>query len=276
MDVNDKGDVFVTAHDQVKSNDIRMKKSLGQNFLKNRSIVRQIVDLIGKDVLECVEIGPGSGVVTQMLLDQGHVVHAFEIDRRLEEPLQERFGDFTSFRLYMGDYLKTEIPEELSRREVAVVSNLPYNNAIAIIKKVLTDFSSTKVCVFMLQKEVAQRMVSEPGTKSYGSLSVFMQYHFDIKLALTISPKHFTPQPKVDSTVIKLIPKKGKPLGENPSNFFDFVRQGFRMRRKKLKNNYDFDIMTYASRIGLGSSVRAEEISLDQWIRLFEEVKRDG
>ena len=255
---------------------MKLKKSLGQNFLKNQSVVRRIVDLIPDEELVCVEIGPGSGAVTGTLLKKGFEVHAFEIDRRLENPLIEKFMDYSSFYLYMGDFLKTEIPLELSDREVAVVSNLPYNKATAIIKKVLTDFSSIKVCVFMLQKEVAQRMISEPGNKSFGSLSVFIQYHFKVKLAFTLSPKNFNPQPKVDSTVIRLYPKKEKPLGENPDEFFDFVRQGFRMRRKKLKNNYDFDIMTYASRIGLGCSVRAEEISPDQWIRLFEEVKRDG
>ena len=232
---------------------MKLKKSLGQNFLKNQSVVRRIVDLIPDEELVCVEIGPGSGAVTETLLKKGFEVHAFEIDRRLENPLIEKFMDYSSFFLYMGDFLKTEIPPELSDREVAVVSNLPYNKATAIIKKVLTDFSSIKVCVFMLQKEVAQRMISEPGNKSFGSLSVFIQYHFKVKSAFTLSPKNFNPQPKVD-----------------------FVRQGFRMRRKKLKNNYDFDIMTYASRIGLGCSVRAEEISPEQWIRLFEEVKRDG
>jgi len=103
-----------------------------------------------------------------------------------------------------------------------------------------------------------------------------MQYHFDIHMVFTLSPKHFSPPPKVDSTVIRLFPRKDKPLGDNPESFFDFVRQGFMMRRKKLKNNYDYDIMVYASRIGLSDAVRAEEISLQQWIKLYQEVKRDG
>lgn len=268
--------MFFTAHDERSSKDFRLKKSLGQNFLKSQSVVQRIVDLIDDKCLECVEIGPGSGMMTQLLLNEGLRVHAFEIDRRLEDPLIERFKEYPSFQLYMGDYLKTIVPVELSQRELCVISNLPYNNGTAIIKKVLKDFSAICLCVFMLQKEVALRMVSEPGNKSYGSLSVFMQYHFDIQLAFTISPKHFNPPPKVDSTVIRLTPKKEKPLGENPEEFFEFVRQGFKMRRKKLKNNYDFDIMTYASKIGLENTVRAEEISLDNWIRLYREVKRDG
>jgi len=270
------GDVFVTAHNQVNSKEFRLKKSLGQNFLKSQSVVQRIVDLIPDKPKDCVEIGPGAGKMTRMLLKKGHVVHAFEIDRRLEEPLKETFKDFSNFRLHMGDYLKVPVPKKLAQKELCVISNLPYNNGTAIIKKVLKDFSPLRLCVFMLQKEVALRMVSDPGNKSYGSLSVFMQYHFDIEIAFTVSPKHFTPQPKVDSTVIKLIPKTQKPLGDNPEEFFEFVRQGFKMRRKKLKNNYDFDMMTYASKIGLGSSVRAEEISLDCWIRLFQEVKKDA
>ncbi len=270
------GDVFFTAHDERNSRQFKLKKSLGQNFLKSKSVVKRIVDLIDDKDVECVEIGPGSGMMTQLLLNDGHTVHAFEIDRRLEAPLKENFKDEPDFHLYMGDYLKTTVPAELAKKEVAVVSNLPYNNGTAIIKKVLRDFSAIRLCVFMLQKEVALRMVSNPGNKTFGSLSVFMQYHFDIRLAFTISPKHFNPPPKVDSTVIKLIPKKEKPLGENPEEFFEFVRQGFKMRRKKLKNNYDFDIMSYASRIGLDDTVRAEEISLEQWVKLFREVKRDG
>lgn len=269
-------DVFFTAHDERTSKEFKLKKSLGQNFLKSKSVVQRIVNLIDDKSIECVEIGPGSGMMTRLLLNEGHQVHAFEIDRRLEDPLKERFKDEPNFRLYMGDYLKTTVPIELSQRELAVVSNLPYNNGTAIIKKVLRDFSAIRLCVFMLQKEVALRMMSDPGNKSYGSLSVFMQYHFDIELAFTIGPKHFNPPPKVDSTVIRLIPKKEKPLGENPEEFFEFVRQGFKMRRKKLRNNYDFDIMTYASKIGLENMVRAEEISQEQWIRLFREVKRDG
>ncbi|MEA1883272.1 MAG: 16S rRNA (adenine(1518)-N(6)/adenine(1519)-N(6))-dimethyltransferase RsmA [Thermotogota bacterium] len=268
--------MFFTAHDERNSRQFKLKKSLGQNFLKNQSVVQRIVNLIDDKDIECVEIGPGSGMMTQLLLNEGHKVHAFEIDRRLEDPLKKRFKEYSSFHLYMGDYLKTEVPAELSQRAVAVVSNLPYNNGTAIIKKVLRDFSAIRICVFMLQKEVALRMVSDPGNKSYGSLSVFMQYHFDIWLAFTISPKHFSPPPKVDSTVIRLIPKSEKPLGENPEEFFEFVRQGFKMRRKKLKNNYDFDVMSYASRIGLDDTIRAEEISLEQWIKLFQEVKRDG
>lgn len=268
--------MFFTAHDERDSKEFRLKKSLGQNFLKSQSVVQRIVNLIDDKCLECVEIGPGSGMMTQLLLNEGHQVYAFEIDRRLEEPLKERFKEYPSFQLYMGDFLKTTVPVQLAQREVCVISNLPYNNGTAIIKKVLRDFPHLSLCVFMLQKEVALRMVSDPGNKSYGSLSVFMQYHFDIELAFTIAPKHFNPPPKVDSTVIRLIPKKKKPLGENPEEFFEFVRQGFKMRRKKLKNNYDFDIMAYASRIGLENTVRAEEISLDNWIRLYREVNRDG
>lgn len=268
--------MFSTAHDERNSSEFRLKKSLGQNFLKSQTVVQRIVDLIDDKSIECVEIGPGSGMMTQLLLNEGHRVHAFEIDRRLEEPLKERFKDEPDFHLYMGDYLKTTVPVDLSQRALAVVSNLPYNNGTAIIKKVLRDFLAIRLCVFMLQKEVALRMMSDPGNKTYGSLSVFMQYHFNIESIFTIGPKHFNPSPKVDSTVIRLIPKKEKPLGENPEDFFEFVRQGFKMRRKKLRNNYDFDIMTYASKIGLENTVRAEEISLEQWIRLFQEVKRDG
>lgn len=267
---------MVTAHDQEKSKTIRLKKSLGQNFLKSQSAVERIVDLVGNEPSECVEIGPGAGVMTQLLLKRGHRVHAFEIDRRLEQPLKERFQHNPEFELYMGDYLKTIVPADLSEKEVCVISNLPYHNGTAIIKKVLVDFSSIKVCVFMVQKEVAMRMCSDAGHKSYGSLSIFMQYHFDIHMVFTLSPKHFNPPPKVDSTVIRLFPRKEKPLGNNPESFFDFVRQGFMMRRKKLKNNYDYDIMAYASRIGLSDAVRAEEISLQQWIKLYQEVKRDG
>jgi len=269
-------DVFVTTKNWEKRYDITLKKSLGQNFLKDSSVADRIVALIPPHCKECVEIGPGSGAMSEALLNRGLRVHAVEIDRRLEELLRDRFKDNSAFKLYMGDYLKFDIPESLRDKSLAVISNLPYNNGTAIIKKVLKDFPKLRVCIFMLQKEVAQRLVSEPGKKSYGSLSVFMQYYFDITVEFNVSPKSFYPQPNVDSTILKFIPKVDKDLGQDPGEFFDFVRQGFAMRRKKLKNNYKFDIMLYARAIGLGDLIRAEEISIENWVKLFKEVKKHG
>lgn len=174
----------------------------------------------------------------------------------------------------MGDFLKTAIPKKLKNSEIVAVSNLPYNTGTAIIKKIKSDFPKLKMCLFMLQTEVCERFAAKPGTKAYGSLSIFIQYNFDLLKEFKVSKKNFIPEPKVESSVIKMIPKTDKPLGENPEEFFEFVKTGFSQRRKQMKNNYETDIIPAMKTVGLSEAARAEEVSLEKWLELYDEYKQ--
>ncbi len=264
------GDVLVTAHDKENSSTIRLKKSLGQNFLKSQSAVERIVDLIGNEPSECVEIGPGAGAMTRLLLKRGHRVHAFEIDRRLEQPLGECFGDDPGFQLYMGDYLKSVIPEQLAQQEVCVVSNLPYHNGTAIIKKVLADFSNIKVCVFMVQKEVALRLEANPGTKAYGGLSVWVQTFAVPRILFHVSPHCFHPRPRVDSSVVGFVPR---PLpGVDKARLTRTIHLLFQKRRKQLgtilKPFQTESLQAWMDEEGIDRRLRPENLTPEQFVGL--------
>ncbi len=259
-----------TSIEWIKKYDLKLKKSLGQNFLKNQNISKRIIELLPENP-DCtfIEIGPGAGSLTQELLERGNEVHAFEIDRSLEDLLNERFESNDRFHLHMGDYLKTEIDEALKKKEIIAVSNLPYNTGTAIIKKIKRDFPNLKLCLFMLQTEVCERFTALPGTKAYGSLSIFIQYHFELSIEFKVSKKNFVPEPKIESSILKMIPRKDKALGNDPEDFFEFVKTGFSQRRKKMKNNYETDILPALKAVDLSESVRAEALSLEKWLELF-------
>ncbi len=264
-----------TSIEWIRKYDIKLKKSFGQNFLKNQNISKKIIALLPEiSNSTFIEIGPGAGSLTEELLNSGRDVHAFEIDRNLEELLNERFKGNKRFHLHMGDFLKIEVDEALKHKRIIAVSNLPYNTGTAIIKKIKKDFPNLEMCLFMLQTEVCERFGAKPGTKPYGSLSIFIQYHFDLALEFKVSKKNFVPEPKIESSIIRMIPKENKPLGDDPENFFEFVKTGFSQRRKKMKNNYKTDITQSLKEAGLSEAVRAEELSLEKWIELYNIEKR--
>jgi 16S rRNA (adenine1518-N6/adenine1519-N6)-dimethyltransferase len=216
--------------------DFHHKKSLGQHFLKDKNIIRKIVDLAEIQPDEPVwEIGPGMGILTEELLHRKAKLTCFEIDSALYEILEERFGN--SIKLIKQDVLKADWAKLLPNENVKIVANLPYQITSPFLFEVSRFAAKFSRVVVMIQKEVAQRINAGIGTKDYGILTLKMQYYFDVKYEFTVPPHLFHPPPKVESAVINLTPRTDRPRIENEKYFWQIVETAFRNRRKMLRRN---------------------------------------
>ncbi len=216
---------------------MKKKQKWGQNFLTDESIAVEIVDSadIGEDDI-VLEIGPGAGILTQLLIARAKKVIALEIDPDLCRPLQKRFGENSNFQLIQGDALKFDFSQVGSHFKV--VSNLPYYAATHILKRLIRYGSRIGSMTVMLQKEVVDRLVAEPSNKEYSSLSVFVQYHCDAERILEVPKFSFSPTPKIDSSVVCLKPLDfPKVQVSSEKTFFKVVHAAFLHKRKMLKNN---------------------------------------
>ena len=223
----------------VKKYNFKFSKSLGQNFLIDDSVPRDIVS--GAEVCKydlVIEIGPGVGTLTAQLLNTAKRVVAIELDNDLIPILSQELGDNPNFTLIHNDALKVDFNEIIGdEQSVKLVANLPYYVTTPIIVKLLKEKYNFKSLTIMIQKEVAERMAAEPGNKDYGALSLLVQYYCDTEIVRKVPPACFIPRPKVDSIVIRL-EKLDKPRVEvqNEKLFFDIIRNSFNMRRKTLWN----------------------------------------
>ena len=223
----------------VKKYNFKFSKSLGQNFLVDDSVPKDIV--LGAEVDEndlVIEIGPGVGTLTAQLLNKAKKVVAIELDNDLIPILTEEMGSNPKFTLIHNDALKVNFNEIIGEeKSVKLVANLPYYVTTPIIVKLLKEKYNFKSLTIMIQKEVAERMDAEPGNKDYGSLSLLVQYYCNTKIIRKVPPQCFIPRPKVDSIVIRL-DRLGEPKVkvENEKLFFEVIRSSFNMRRKTLWN----------------------------------------
>ena len=218
--------------------DIKMSKKLGQNFLIKRGIVDEIVHAAeltpGEPVLE---VGPGIGTLTQGLAQSGADVTAIELDRRLLEVLDTTLASYDNVRIVHGDVLKLDVPTIMNHKPFKVVANLPYYITTPIIMSLLESKLPIERLVVMVQKEVAQRMVAQPGTKDYGALSVAVQYYTEPDIVLDVPPKSFLPAPAVTSSVIRCVLRDKPPVDViDEKLFFRVVKAGFAQRRKTFSN----------------------------------------
>ena len=223
----------------VKKYNFKFSKSLGQNFLIDDSVPRDIVRgaEVCKDDL-VIEIGPGVGTLTAQLLNTAKRVVAIELDNDLIPILSQELGDNQNFTLIHNDALKVDFNEIIGdEQSVKLVANLPYYVTTPIIVKLLKEKYNFKSLTIMIQKEVAERMAAEPGNKDYGALSLLVQYYCNTEIVRKVPPACFIPRPKVDSIVIRL-EKLDNPRVEvqNEKLFFDIIRNAFNMRRKTLWN----------------------------------------
>ena len=248
------------------------KKSLGQNFLIDKNIINKIADSINpnKDDL-IIEIGPGSGALTKELVKKNCDVICFEIDTRLKEQLLSINSD--NLKVVFNDFLKVNLNEYIDYKKyknIYFVGNLPYYITTAIINKIV-DESKPYQIIIMIQKEVAERFNAKVGTKQYGSLSVFLQYNFDIEKICNVSKNCFEPIPKVDSIVLKLINNK-KIKVNNEEKFYKLIKDSFRQKRKNLRNNlknYDLEkIEKVLSLFDKNLMSRAEEIKVEEFAEI--------
>lgn len=223
----------------VKKYNFKFSKSLGQNFLIDDSVPRDIV--LGAEVDEndlVIEIGPGVGTLTAQLLNKAKKVVAIELDNDLIPILNQEIGDNPKFTLIHNDALKVDFNEVIrEEKSVKLVANLPYYVTTPIIVKLLKENYNFKSLTIMIQKEVAERMNADPGNKDYGALSLLVQYYCNTQIVRKVPPQCFIPRPKVDSIVIRLDKlEEPKVRVENEKLFFDIIRSSFNMRRKTLWN----------------------------------------
>lgn len=220
----------------------RFSKSLGQNFLIDDSIVESIIDgaEVGPDDV-VLEVGPGIGVMTHAMAQRAKKVVAIEIDNSLLPVLDETLGEEDNVEVVNGDVLKVNlqqiIDEKLDGQAPKVVANLPYYVTTPIIMRFLEEQIPVTDIVVMVQKEVADRMVADPGTKIYGALSVVVQYYAEPSKIVKVPPSVFMPQPNVESSVVRLQKRTEPPVDlKEPDLFFKTVRSAFMKRRKTLLN----------------------------------------
>ena len=212
---------------------VRPKKALGQHFLVDLNIARNIVNALSTDHDVVIEVGAGMGVLTQYLIEnQLDKLQVVEIDKESVEFLKKKFPELEG-HLVLGDFLKYEMPEG----NVAVIGNFPYNISSQIFFQILKYRNNVSECVGMIQKEVAERIAAGPGSKTYGILSVLLQAWYDIEYLFTVHENVFNPPPKVKSAVIRLKRNKVKELGCDEKLFVTVVKQAFNQRRKTLRNS---------------------------------------
>lgn len=246
------------------------KKRFGQHFLTDRHYVRRIVEAIAPRAGDSmVEIGPGTGILTDELVPTVHPLHVVEIDRDLAAALRARFtpGEVV---VHEADALEFDLASLAA--PLRVVGNLPYNVSTPILFHVAAHADRIADCTFMLQKEVVERMVAEPGSAEYGRLSVMLQYRFEMALALRVPPGAFTPPPKVDSAVVRM-----RPLGEDrlrardEGRFARLVAAAFAQRRKTLRNAARalVDENAFAA-AGIDAGRRGETLSVEEFVRLSD------
>ena len=248
------------------------KKHWGQNFLRNRGAVGKIVEAIDAPPGELVlEIGPGEGVLTEKLAELPNEIEAIEIDPELAERLRARFGDRINLR--HEDAVDAALPV----RPFRAVGNLPYNVGTPILRRVLAD-PHCRRAVFMLQKEVADRVVAKPGSDPYGYLTLYVAMFAKGRIVMTLDPRSFYPPPKVRSAVVVLDPVE-PPYRSDRDTLLDLISHSFRMRRKKLVNNLTGwrnatrEILEQAMvAADIDTGVRAETLALADFDRLLQYV----
>jgi 16S rRNA (adenine1518-N6/adenine1519-N6)-dimethyltransferase len=215
---------------------VRAKKSLGQHFLKDEKIAKQIVDsLVPTTYKQVLEIGPGMGVLTQFLFQHDeYKTMLIEIDRDSIAFLKKKYPDQID-QIMEGDFLRLDL-EKLFSQPFAVIGNFPYNISSQILFKVLENKELIPEVIGMFQKEVGVRIASAPGNRDYGILSVFMQAFYDVELLFILDEKDFAPPPKVKSAVLRFIRKEKLQLECDETLFFKVVKTAFNQRRKTLRN----------------------------------------
>ena len=255
---------------------LRADKKLGQNFLIDENVVRQIVAAAELSEADTVlEVGPGIGTLTQGLTESKARVVAVELDTRLLPVLATTLNGYDNVRVVHGDILKVNIMEEVGAPSFKVCANLPYYITTPIIFALLEKRLPMERLVAMVQKEVAERMAAQPGGKEYGALSVAIQYYTEPKIAFIVPPTSFIPAPAVDSAVI-VCKRREKPPVEvcDEGLFFRVVKAAFSLRRKMLSNSLknmgikSEQVAKWLELAGVDGKRRAETLSLEDFAKL--------
>ncbi|MBQ6495308.1 MAG: ribosomal RNA small subunit methyltransferase A [Bacilli bacterium] len=262
-------------------NSFHFKKSFGQNFLKDHNVIDNIIKSadIDKDTL-VIEIGPGGGALTKELVPLCGRALLYEIDDRLEENLRNLLKEYDNFDLKICNFLDTDISKDLCEYKypkLYLVANLPYYITTPIITKFIDDNVLPDKIVIMIQKEVASRFSAKINTKDYGSLTVFLNYYYDVVKLFDVSRNCFVPRPNVDSAVVEMKLKSKRKNVKDIDLFKKVVKDSFRYKRKNIKNNlkdYDLNIIERVlGKYDFDLNCRAENLSLDVFIDIVNEMK---
>jgi 16S rRNA (adenine1518-N6/adenine1519-N6)-dimethyltransferase len=254
----------------------RARKRFGQNFLHDAGVIHRILRSIhAREGEHLLEIGPGQGALTEGLLATGAHLDLIELDLDLIPILQTKFADRPGFRLHQGDALKFDFSRlQVHPNSLRVVGNLPYNISTPLIFHLLDHAPLIRDMHFMLQKEVVERLAAEPGGRDWGRLSIMVQYHCQVEHLFNVGPGAFTPSPKVDSAIVRLVPHLNPPHPAKDHHLLQkLVREAFNQRRKTLRNT--LKTLLPASAIeaaGVDGSLRPEQLDLPAFVRLADQL----
>ncbi|WP_312418318.1 16S rRNA (adenine(1518)-N(6)/adenine(1519)-N(6))-dimethyltransferase RsmA [Epilithonimonas sp.] len=252
--------------------DVRAKKHLGQHFLTDQNIARNIVDSLSfEDYKKVLEVGPGMGVLTKFLLEKESEIYVAEIDQESIVYLKKHYPKLEE-QHFVGDFLKINIPEVFGE-ELALIGNFPYNISSQILFKIIDNFQFVPEMSGMFQKEVAERTAAKPRTKDYGILSVLVQAYYDVEYLFTVHENVFNPPPKVKSGVIRMTRNLKPGLAGNEVLFKQIVKAGFGQRRKKMSNALKVLGIPENMKSHPFLEIRAEELSVADFIAFANEWK---
>lgn len=267
----------------------KARKQFAQHWLHSKQALSQIVTAANLQPSDRIlEIGPGTGILTQKLLPQVQSLLAVEIDINLCQLLGKKFGKIDNFLLLQGDFLSLDLDELLVsfpkfQKPNKVVANIPYNITGPILEKLLGSITQPTVPAFdlivlLVQKEVAQRLCAQPGSRIFGALSVRVQYLAECEFICDVPAKAFSPPPKVDSAVVRLCPQLVQPPANEPKYLETLVKLGFASKRKMLRNNLksvvERDHFTQLlEQLEINSLARAEDLSVAQWVTLSNKLR---
>lgn len=268
----------------LKKYNITANKSLGQNFLINDEVIENTVNaanITDKDLI--IEIGPGLGTLTNLLLEKSKKVIAIELDNRMVNILNERFKLYSNFEIINKDVLKVDLKNiiETEKREnrvekVKIVANLPYYITTPIIMKLLEDKLDVESISVMVQKEVAERLLEVPGKKLAGAITYSVNYYCKVEKIVEVSKESFIPAPEVESEVIKLVLRKKAPVEvKDEDKFFKLIKVSFMQRRKTFLNGVSNsgliekqELRNILKKLEISENVRGENLSLEQFAQI--------
>ncbi|TDP58869.1 dimethyladenosine transferase [Flavobacterium dankookense] len=251
---------------------VKAKKHLGQHFLTDENIAKQIADTLTLNGYETVlEIGPGMGVLTKYLLEKELETYVIEIDTESVDYLNSHYPKLNG-KVISKDFLKYNINEVFNDKPFAIIGNFPYNISTQIVFKCLEMRNQVPEFSGMFQKEVAERICSKKGSKVYGILSVLAQAFYDVEYLFTVEPEVFNPPPKVKSGVMRMIRKENYALPCDEKLFFSVVKIGFQQRRKTLRNSLKSFSLSDNLKEDTIFDLRPEQLSVEQFIELTQKI----
>lgn len=253
---------------------VKPKKHLGQHFLNDKKIAFKIVDALkANNVKKILEIGAGMGVLTEFLLEKKHATYVIEIDKESINYLERHFIQLQD-KIIDANFLKFDLSSYFNNEQIAIIGNFPYNISSQILFQVIKFKEFVPEVVGMFQKEVAMRIASPPGNKTYGILSVFIQAYYNVEYLFTVDETVFTPPPKVKSGVLRLTRKENIALDCNEKLFFRIVKAGFNQRRKTLRNSLQQIIKKEFATDDIFNQ-RPEQLSVEEFIYLTNLIEKN-